>query len=81
MEGRGRGSLGKYLNEKRKSEMVPKPGLPKKHTNEGTQIKKKNPMRYKSAKCCNERYKYKTEFLEQHNRLNHSQHEKKKYKN
>ena len=41
IEGRGRGKLGKYLNKKRKSEMVPKPGLPKKHTNEGTRTKKK----------------------------------------
>ena len=32
IKGRGRGKLGKYLNEKRKSEMEPKSGLQKKHS-------------------------------------------------
>ena len=62
----------KYLIEKRKSEMVPKPGLPKKHSNKGIQTKKKDPIRCKSTKCYNECYKYKiTECLEQHDRLQH----------
>ena len=61
--------------------MVPKPGLPKKHTNKGTQTKKKDRIRCKSARCYNERYKYKTtECLEQNDRLNHSQHGKEKVK-
>ena len=68
----------KYLNKKRKSEMAPKPGLPKKHTYEGTQTKKKDPIRFKIAKCYNERFIYKkTKCLEQHNSLHHSQHGKK----
>ena len=33
IEGRGKGRLRKYLNENRKSEMVPKSGLPKEHSN------------------------------------------------
>ena len=71
------GEEGNYLNEKRKSEMVPKPGLPKEHTNEGTQTMKKDPIRCKSAKWYDDGYKYKTtECLEQHNRLHHSQHGK-----
>ena len=49
----------KFLNEKRKNGMVPKPGLPKKHTNEETQTKKKDPIRCKSSKCYKEHYKYK----------------------
>ena len=48
IERSGRGRLGKYLNEKRKSIMVPKPGLQeKKHTFKGTQTKKKNQIRCK----------------------------------
>ena len=70
IEGRGRGKLGKYLNIN-KSEIVLKPRLPKKHTNEGTQTKKKDPIRYKSVK-----YYKTTECLEQHDRLHHSQHGK-----
>ena len=50
----------KYLNEKRKkSEMVPNQDY-QKHTNAGTQTKEKDPIRCKSTKCYNERYKYKT---------------------
>ena len=57
--------------------MVPKPGQPKKHTNEGTQIKKKDPIRCKSAKCHNECYKYQTtKCQEQHDKLHNSQHGK-----
>ena len=71
--------MGKYLNEKRESEMIPKPGLPKKHTNEGIQTKKKDRIRCKCAKCYNERFIYKTtECLEQHYSLHHSQHGKEK---
>ena len=40
---------------------------------------KKYPIRCKSARFCNEHYKYKTtECLEQHDSLYHSQHEKEK---
>ena len=63
-----------YLNEKRKSERVPKPGLPKKHTNEGTRTKKKDLIKFKSTKYYNEHYIYKTkEWLELHDKLYHSQ--------
>ena len=41
IEGRGRGRMRKYLNKNRKAEMVPKLGLLKKHSNEGTQTKKR----------------------------------------
>ena len=71
--------MGKYINKKRESEMVPKPRLPKKHTKKRTQTKKKDPIRCKSAKCYNERYIYKkTEYLEQYDSLHYSQHGKEK---
>ena len=57
--------------------MVPNPRLPKKYTKEGTQTKKKDPIRCKCAKCYNERYKHKTaECLKQHDRLHPSQYGK-----
>ena len=73
--------MGKYLNEKRKCVMVPKPRMPEKHTNEESQTKKKDPTRCKSAQCYNKRFVYKTtECLEQHDSLHHSQHGKEKVK-
>ena len=41
IEGRGRGRMRKYLNEKRKSEMVPKPGLPKNTPTKGPKPRRK----------------------------------------
>ena len=49
-----------HSEKKGESETGPKQGLPKKSSNEGAQNKNRVPLRGKSTKCHNERYKYKT---------------------
>ena len=60
-KGKGRGKIRKVHNKRKgESETGPKPGLLKNYSNEEIQNKNWAPLRCKSAKCHNKRYKYKT---------------------
>ena len=57
--------------------MGPKPGQPKKYSNEETQVRNCGALRCKSVKCHNDPYTYK-ECLKLHDKLHHSQQGKEK---
>ena len=71
-----------YSKRVGESETGPILELPENYSNERTQNKNCALLRCKSAKCYNECYKYNTkECPELHDKLNHSQQGREKYKN
>ena len=79
IERNGRGKTKNYLKQKKRRKNWIQTRTIKTNCNEGTQIRKNGLLKCKKVKCHNDCYAYKTkECIELHDKLHHSQQERKK---